>query len=84
MSNWMRWLVAPASRSMRYTTSAVWRTSQQNSSGSRRAPVYRKLPSGENCTCAQGRRCSLLLVGLAYYFLNAIYNTMLENITLYT
>lgn len=41
MSNWIRWLVSAASLCSLYTTSEVYRTSQQKMSASLRAPVYK-------------------------------------------
>lgn len=51
MLNAMRWFVLLVQRLMLYSTWPVARMSQQCIWSSCRAPVYRKLPSGEKETC---------------------------------
>ena len=50
MSKSRRWLVVPLLRCMAYSTCPLLRTSQHRMRGSWRAPLYRKLPSGDHIT----------------------------------
>jgi len=78
MLNWMRWLVVRVSRCMRYSGSSDPRTSQQMTSASRRAPVYRKLPSGDQRTCdalhrAHGAVIAVSTCQPAYQLVNGLH-----------